>query len=87
MAAETERVADGDVDYFLDRFVGDVIQIAIGIRRFVIDRRGHFIGIDSHRRNDRFNRSGGSKQMSRHRFRGTDVKLVRVLAKSRFDRL
>ena len=40
MSAESERVRQCDIDLELPRLVRDVVEIALRIRGFVVDRRG-----------------------------------------------
>src|SRR6266496_2210751 len=56
--AEPERVGDGDLDVGFARVVRDVVEVASGIRRLVVDRRRQHVLVHREDREDRLDRTG-----------------------------
>lgn len=55
MATKSKGVGEGSVNYLLTTFVGDVIEITIGVRIVQIERRGNPVISDRHDRGHGFN--------------------------------
>src|SRR6476661_1970562 len=86
VAAEAEAVAQGYLDVALRRLVRRVVEVTFRVRVLIIDRwRNHAI-TDHERADEEFQRAGGPKHVPRRRLRGTDVELLRVVAKDGLDR-
>ena len=62
-----------------------VIEVAIWIRRFEVDRRRDEIVVQRLHREDRFRRRRRAQDMSGHRLRRADWNIVSVCAQGLFD--
>jgi hypothetical protein len=61
MSAEAEGVGNGDADVGLAGFVGDVVEVALGVWRVVVDRRRQHALVDRERAEGRFDGAGGAE--------------------------
>src|SRR5215211_7375964 len=83
VAAEAERVGDPDPDRSLARLVGDVVEVALGIRVVVVDRRRQRVAVDREHREDRLDRARGAQAVAGGALRGGHGRLTRVLLAER----
>src|SRR5687767_5453618 len=60
MPAEAEAVGDGVADPGLARFVGHVVQVAVRIRRVVVDGRMDDAVLEGQRRGDQLHAAGSA---------------------------
>ena len=67
--------------------VRDVVEIAVGVRRRLVDRRRQDTFLHGHDGECRFERAGGAEQVPGHRLGRADRHIVGVLAECRLDRL
>src|SRR5262245_63402146 len=63
-AAEAEGVVQRDLDVHLAGLIGDVVEIAVGIRRLVVDGRGQQAVMEAEDGGDRLHAAGGAEQRS-----------------------
>src|SRR3990170_8043242 len=66
-SSESERVGKGVPDLLLARLVGHIVQIAFGVGRRVVDRRGNDPVVDRQDGEDPLDGSGRAEEMSGHR--------------------
>src|SRR5262245_28621795 len=85
-AAEAEGVREHVVEPGLARRVGHVVEIALGIRVLVVDRRRNDAVVDGERADRRLEAPGGAEQVARHRLRRGNRELARVIAEDLLDR-
>src|SRR5690348_5018712 len=65
VAAEAERVRQRDVELrCVTRLVRNVVEIAVGIRRFVVDRRRELAVVHGKRGEDRLDRAGRTEAVT-----------------------
>ena len=86
LSAESERIGQTHINLGRARFVGDVIQIKIGVRFVEVDRRRNQLILHRKNTRDQLNRTGGGDEMPHHRLDRTNGNLGRVVAEDRFDR-
>src|SRR5581483_9713763 len=79
--AKAEGIRHGVLQGGLPRLVGNVVEVALWIGVFVIDRRRQHLVAKREHRDSRLQASCAPQQMAGHRFRGTDRKLVSVITK------
>src|SRR5215207_9195420 len=77
MPAEPEAVAQHRAHRTRHRGVRRVVQIELGIGRFIIDRRRNDAIADRECANNELDRAGGAEHMARHRLGGAHVDLRR----------
>src|SRR5438034_8202616 len=78
-AAEAERVRHGDADVAVACLVRHVVQVALGVRRGVIDGRWQKAVLQREDRGDRLHGSGRPEEVSGHGFcRAQDRKSTRL---------
>src|SRR5207249_2144346 len=75
------------VDRHLAGFVRDVIEIAIRVGRFVIDRRRNDVVADGEGADGGLDGAGRAEQVAGHGLRGTHGEFFRVRAEDGLDRL
>src|SRR5207245_2569488 len=85
-AAEAEGVRQRDLDVLLARLVRHVVEVAVRIRRFVVDRRRQDAVVQCEHGRDRLHAAGGAEEVARHRLRGRDGEPPGVLAEDALDR-
>src|SRR5688500_16958080 len=66
-SAEPEAVRKSVLHFRLTGRVRDIVQIAIGVGKFVVDRWGQFILFDREHRENPFDPAGCTKSMPGHR--------------------
>src|SRR5690606_10036261 len=69
LAAEAEGVAEAGFDaagVFVARLIGDVVQVALGVGRFKIDRRRQVAGTDGLHAGDEFDGAGRGDEVAEH---------------------
>src|SRR5215470_15020949 len=71
-AAETERVGEGVLDSGFAGVIGNVVEIALGIRGFLIDGGRKNLVAQGEDANAGFEASGAAEEMAGHRFGGAD---------------
>ena len=86
LPAEAKAVADGMADPLFPRRVGNVIQIALGVRHLVIDCRRKRPLTDGHDADNQLYGAGGRNQMAKHAFRAADRHLISAVAEDLLDR-
>src|SRR3990170_6374843 len=64
---ESEAVLQDDPDIGLPLDVGDVVQVALGVRVFVVDRRVDGAGLERLHAGDRLERARRAERMADHR--------------------
>src|SRR6202140_4261594 len=69
VAAKAERGAQCEVDASLATGVGNVVEVALRIGLFQVDRRRHELVMYVHNRDHRLNGAGGAEQVPVHRLR------------------
>src|SRR5664280_3853666 len=74
------------VDLHGPRLVGYIIQVAVRIRKFVVDRRRRHLIADGQHGDARLDSARAAQQVPGHRLRGTHRYLVRMLAERALDR-
>ncbi|KAA6333434.1 hypothetical protein EZS27_018154 [termite gut metagenome] len=91
MTAKSERIGKCNIHPTFLRFIKRKIKIIINIHIIVplsmINGRRNNTVPDSKDTCNRFNRSRSTKQMTRHRFRGTDVQFISMCTEYFFDSL
>jgi len=65
-AAEPKRIRERVLDVGFPRLVGNVVEITIRIRRFVVDGGRHDTAFDNKGGNSRFNGTGSTQQVADH---------------------
>src|SRR5688572_20716415 len=82
MSAETERIAEGDIDFALLCFVKGHVQARIKFRVVceMINSRRYDRLIDGQQAGDGFNGSRRTEEVTSHGFRGADIHFVSVIA-------
>ena len=56
----------------LPRFLGDVVEVAIGVRVFEVNGGGEDVGFECFKTDGHFYGAGGSEEMAEAGFGGTD---------------
>src|SRR4029077_17440548 len=69
VAAKAERGAQCEINAGLATGVGDVVEVALRIGLFQVDRRRHELVVYGHNRDHRLNGTGGAEQVPVHRLR------------------
>ena len=87
VAAETEGVIDNGVDREFARDFRDVIQIALRIGIFQVDRRRGDVRFHRFEADGHFHSTGGTEHVAGRALGGADDDLARVIAEDTFDRL
>ena len=72
VAAETERVAQRDVNFGFPGLVGNVVQIQLGVGELVVHSGGDQVVFHRLQADDGFHRAGGAEQVAVHRLGGAD---------------
>src|SRR5690348_5359383 len=87
VTAEAEAVAQRDLDVATHRAVRRVVQIELGVRMLVIDRRRH--DAVAHRKcaDDELDRAGGAEHVARHRLGRADIDFGCNIAEDGLDGL
>ena len=78
-AAKAERVRQGSPDLRLARDIRRVIEIALGILVFEVDRRRYDLVLDGQRAENRLGDARRPEQVSRRRFRRRDHDVARMV--------
>src|SRR5919201_4087894 len=87
LPAEPEGVRHCEPDVHLARLVRDVIEVALGVRMFVVDGGGDDAVADGERADRALQCAGRTQQVPGHRLRGRDRDLVRPVAESFLEEL
>src|SRR6185503_5399678 len=87
VAAEPEAVAQDGAHFALLGGVGRVVEIELGIRRLVVDRRRYDAVARGERADDELHGARGAQHVAGHRLGRTDRHALRVLAEDGLDRL
>src|SRR6185312_16753566 len=77
--AEPEVVRESDVRLPLARLVRDVVEVALGIRVLVVDRRRHDVALHREDRRDRLDRARRAEAVPRRALGRRDRRLARLL--------
>src|SRR5918911_3572197 len=70
VASEAERVGERDLALFLSRHVGDVVEVALGVGRLVVDRGRDHSSVDREHAGSRLHFAGAAEQVPMHRLGG-----------------
>ena len=85
MAAEAEGIVEGGLDLHGARGVGHVIQVALGVRHFVIDGGRDDAGLDRLDAGNHFDRARRAQHVAGGALDGADGEAARVVAKEGLD--
>src|SRR5207248_2891109 len=85
LPAEAEAIAQDMIDAFFAGGVGDVVEVAIRVGCFVIDRRRDDAAANGHDAGDQFGSAGGGDQVAEHALAAGDRNLAGLLAEDLFD--
>ena len=80
MPAKTKSVGDGDPHVLAACGVGHVVEVAVGVRIFIVDGRVDDAAVDREQRRDGLDRAGRAEQVTDHRLGAADRDLVCVVA-------
>src|SRR5262249_57069468 len=83
VTAEAERVRDGDAHVGVARLVRDVVEVALGVRHLIVDRRRHLAVADREGREDGLDCSTGAETVAGRALRRRDRRLARLLLAER----
>src|SRR5579872_222040 len=84
-ATETERIGKRVRELSLASVIWNVIEIALRVGMFVIDRRRKNLIAQGEHADAGLEASGTAEQVSGHRFRGADSQMAGVIAEDAFD--
>src|SRR5438552_17190653 len=84
-AAEAEGVRKRVIDAHGPGLIGHIIEIAIRVRKFVVDGRRRDLIADGERGNTGFHSTRTTEQVTGHRFGGTHRQLIGVLAEGTLE--
>ena len=84
-AAEAEGIGQGVLDVNLAHLVRNVVEIAVGIRRLVIDGGRNNSSLNNKRRDSGLYGSRCAEQVADHGLGGTDGKLAGMIAEELLD--
>jgi hypothetical protein len=85
LPAESEAIGQDDVTFGLARGVGDIVEVALGIGKFVIDRRRQDTIANGQQADDQFRRTCSGDEMPHHTLSAGDRKFIGVIAEDFFD--
>ncbi len=77
MTTEAKAVAHRIVDLALDRLVGRVIQIAVGVGSLIVDRGRNRLRFDRLAQDHRLDAAAGTERMPKRTLGAADLGLVR----------
>src|SRR5438309_3669509 len=86
LAAEAKVLRDRDVHIFLARDIRDVVQVAVRVSCFVVDRGMKHASGQAEYGGHRLDGAGAAEHVSRHRLGGADWHAVSVLAQGMLQR-
>src|SRR6266478_5157415 len=86
LSAKAETVAQNVADALFSGNIRDVIEVTLGIRGLVIDRRRQNPAPHRHHADNEFSRPGRGDQVAHHALAAADRHLVGVRAENLLDR-
>jgi hypothetical protein len=72
VSSESEGIIHDGLDLLLPRFLGDVVEVAIGVRVFEVNGGGEDVGFECLKADGHFHGAGGPEKMAEARFGGAD---------------
>src|SRR5205085_4523898 len=81
LASEAKRVAEYEVARSLAGGVGNIVEVAVGVGVFVVDRGRQHVVANGHEAYDHLGHAGSGDQMSHHALGARHGRLHRPLAK------
>ena len=85
LTAKAKAIGEHMLDTGFTGLVGNVVEIAVRILDFVVDRRWEDAPADGHDTGDQFHRAGGGDQVAEHALAAGDRDLVSPFPENLFD--
>src|SRR6266702_1186785 len=85
--AKSEAVRDGFAHVLAARLIGHIVEVALRVGVFIVDRRVDHAAVDREQRCDRLDRAGGAEQVTDHGLGAADRDLVCMVAERKLQRL
>lgn len=87
MSSESKGIIHDGLDLLLPGFLGDVVEIAIGVRVFEVNGGGEDVGFECFKADSHFHGAGGPEQMAEAGFGGADGDFFGMSPQNGFDGL
>src|SRR5438132_71171 len=87
VAAEAEAIGDGTANAGFACHVGDVVEVAVGVGRLIVDRGMEDAALDAEDGGDHLDGAAGAKEMADHTLGAGDGQLLGVRAEDGLDGL